>query len=309
MTPSIAPAVLAPAVQLNGPLLNLSIPEEEQNTYIWWAVMCAICAANVAFLFHSRRVSPPRDAHERSMELAATVFVLGCAWRGVFPVQWEIRPHGCLFETPMMLAGGELLDELVAQAVECAIAYQAAQTTARALRAADAPGLARVAARCHWPIVVLARTACWIGCATDNKAFHIVEESTWATCFGLLALCAWASFAFEATRASVATPKDSSPRDFLATVALAFSVYFVFMYRVDVPMYVAQWREDTAARTEYWSFADGLREMVKCDQVTRDFEHWREGVPWMTGYFAVVPYASVLLMRTKLPPGPVARDA
>ena len=78
MTPSIAPAVLAPAVQLNGPLLNLSIPEEEQNTYIWWAVMCAICAANVAFLFHSRRVSPPRDAHERSMQLAATVFVLGC---------------------------------------------------------------------------------------------------------------------------------------------------------------------------------------------------------------------------------------
>ena len=83
----------------------------------------------------------------------------------------------------------------------------------------------------------------------------------------------------------------------------------MFMYRVDVPMYVAQWREDTAARTEYWSFADGLREMVKCDQVTRDFAHWREGVPWMTGYFAVVPYASVLLMRTKLPPGPVARDA
>ena len=49
MTPS-APAVLAPAVQLNGPLLNLSIPEEEQNTYIWWAVMCAICAANVAYV-------------------------------------------------------------------------------------------------------------------------------------------------------------------------------------------------------------------------------------------------------------------
>ena len=37
-------------------------------------------------------------------------------------------------------------------------------------------------------------------------------------------------------------------RIFLATVALAFSVYFVFMYRVDVPMYVAQWRHENVRR-------------------------------------------------------------
>ena len=69
----------------------------------------------------------------------------------------------------------------------------------------------------------------------------------------------------------------------------------------------AQWRNDVALGTKYWTFTDGLRAMITCDWVTRDFAHWREGVPWMTCYFGAVPCVSTLMMRTKLPPGPAAK--
>ena len=57
---------------------------------------------------------------------------------------------------------------------------QVALATERALRLRGQPASAAVARNTYLVIAFVARPCCWAGCATDWKAFHVVEESCWA---------------------------------------------------------------------------------------------------------------------------------
>ena len=62
------------------------------------------------------------------------------------------------------------------------------------------------------------------------------------------------------------------------------AVYVWFMVRIDVPMYLSQWRADEAARVSYEALGAGLRRMARCRDRSDDWAKWREDVTWMTLY-------------------------
>jgi hypothetical protein len=71
--------------------------------------------------------------------------------------------------------------------------------------------------------------------------------------------------------------------------------YIAFMVTIDVPMYLARWRDDLAQGDPYLSVAAGLRELLEHCVVTRDWAMWREDAFWLTLYFTVAVWISIAL--------------
>jgi len=98
------------------------------------------------------------------------------------------------------------------------------------------------------------------------------------------------NYARDALNIAPPTPAEERAARWYMIYSVPVCLFYIhFMVRTDVPMYLAAWRADTAAGVTYNSFAAGLREMVRCDQLTTAFEPWREAIVWQTGYFAIMP--------------------
>lgn len=289
-----------------------------ESTDAWWWTMIGINLTQAGLLITAAVTRPPRDSHERKLLLLACIYLTGCAWRCTFPVLWEVRPHACLFKVDdSMLVGGELVDQAFSQFAESSIAIMLAIKSARALRLNGSPLGAAIASKSFWLIVGLARVCCWYGCSTDNKLFHVIEESSWTLFACVLAGTGFVSLLGSALQPSAeakASPASGSRVEDASASARAYMLfvlpiallYIRFMVMTDVPMYYRAWRDDVAAGTEYPSFVEGLRDLVRCDVVTHNFEAWREAIVWQTGYFGVFPLFCVATFAHRFPLSDVA---
>ena len=75
------------------------------------------------------------------------------------------------------------------------------------------------------------------------------------------------------------------------------TAYIVFMWSVDVPMYLGRHRTDTGIGKAYLSVADGFRDAASRRVVTRRWEDWRPEIPWMSLYFSAGVWISLALVR------------
>ena len=75
------------------------------------------------------------------------------------------------------------------------------------------------------------------------------------------------------------------------------TLYVVFMFTVDVPMYIEQYRHDQDSGVAYWSLSSGLKRMARCQEVSDDWALWKNDSAWMTGYFGLAPAACLALVR------------
>jgi len=135
------------------------------------------------------------------------------------------------------------------------------------------------------PLIVIAECASWYAILSTNYLGHVVENSIWTLCATLLLLC----FFFLWPRST------REQRHFLAAMT-AFAVsYIVFMTTVDVPMYWSRWRMALSAEVPYLPLLKGLADASRACVVSFDINVWREEIPWMTLYFTVAVWVSILL--------------
>lgn len=79
-------------------------------------------------------------------------------------------------------------------------------------------------------------------------------------------------------------------------------LFNAFMALVDVPMYFARYYEDRELEeTPFLYFSEGLIDIMYCHDIVRDFEFWREEVPWMTGYFSGCVWLSLWFAGDNIP--------
>ena len=304
------------------------------STTTWWWSMLGMNATHLVILLTTLAYRPPRDSHERALKLLAVTYWVGCAWRCTFPVLWEVRPHGCLFYVDKGgLIGGELLDQGMSQCAESSIAILFAIKVGRALRANGSPIGAYFACKAWWLIVFCARFFCWYGCSTDNKLWHVFEESSWTAFAIILAIAMVHSLLTTSLPKAASTVLENSPRSvraFLgqpeakavtpkASAATAVTpagdnsavgfmlcalpvalIYINFMVTTDVPMYYNAWIDDTNKGVAYPTFLEGMADLVQCEVVETAFEPWREAIVWQTGYFGVMPLMAVASLAHKI---------
>jgi hypothetical protein len=67
------------------------------------------------------------------------------------------------------------------------------------------------------------------------------------------------------------------------------------MAGVDVPMYFARWQGELGDGQQSLGLFAGLHDVATRWVVTRNIAQWRDEIPWMSLYFSVAVWTSLLL--------------
>ena len=228
----------------------------------------------------------PVDAFARcKIQLAlSAVYVLGCAYRSVFPV-YDI-PRLCLFDTWF---SSVLVGRSVATVAELAFAAQWAVMLNAAAQSTGSV-TARVVARAIMPLIATAEICCWAAVITTSNLGHILENSLWGIS-GALGVAAIIAIiprcAAERRRAMLAW-------------CIAGALYVAFMFTFDVPTYAARWDADRAAGKHYLTLAQGLQDLTH-RHVSYRWDDWKSEVVWMSLYFTAAVWISISLVQARIP--------
>ena len=242
--------------------------------------MCAAAALNaVLWIYSARRLArheadfPPDVYATRRLLLGlAAVYVLGCAFRSVFPM--VDVPRTCLHDT---FISRIFVGRLVATAAELAFALQ----WVILLKEAGAP----LAARLITPLLVAAEGFSWVAVLTRNNLHHAIENSLWT----LSAVVAAAGIA------SLWRHTGGRGRGFIAAALACAGAYVVFMVTYDVPMYLGRWQAGIPVGRDYLGFGAGLEQILERCTVERDWARWRQDAVWLTLYFTTAVWMSIAL--------------
>lgn len=247
---------------------------------LWWGVLCAAAAANLAGWLASfwiyRRNSAPADirASREALLWLSAVYMMGCAFRSILPM--IDVPRICLHETWVSRI---FVGRSVATVAELCFAVQ---WMLLLREASGGRGYARMAARLVVPVIVLAEIASWKAVLTSNYLLHALENSLWA----LAAAIALAGFGSLHGRLSV------PGRRFFYAAAATGGAYLIFMVFIDVPMYLERWSTGVAQATP---LAEGLKSALAACVVEHQWAAWRDDVLWLTLYFTAAVWISIAL--------------
>lgn len=252
---------------------------------VWWLSLCTAAALNVILLIWSARWLKRRAARvpdllaRRGLQLWLSAgYVLGCGFRSVFPM--VDVPRMCLHDTWISRIA---VGRTVATVAELCFAMQ----WALILREAGAGrGVAALAGRLIFPIIVVAEIFSWLAVMTSNYLLHAIENSLWT----LAALLGLAGFLSLRPQAEAGTAR------FLEAACACAGGYVAYMVMVDVPMYVTRWRNDVAGDGSL-PLAEGLRTLVERCIVEPRWEAWQHDVSWLTLYFTLAVWISIALVH------------
>jgi hypothetical protein len=252
--------------------------------WIWF--LRAITVLNVAIwlraavaLQRDRALQGPerRDYRRRQLILSA-LFVGGCAFRSIFP-RADVQ-RICLYDNWLSVV---LIGRAVATLAELAFMTQ----WAFLLGESAGPGqrdAAKIVSRVLVPIIAVAEICSWYAVLSTNYLGNAIEQSIWTFASALVII-------------GLLSRERAARHRFAGIATALIGAYIVFMSTVDVPMYIRRWRADEQSKRPYLSFVDGVRDAGLHRVVTREWEPWREEVPWMSLYFSTGVWVSLWLIR------------
>ena len=258
-------------------------------TLIWWSFLCAVSLLNVvvwaASVAHLRRRAPGLDPDTRALlrlqMLLSAGYVLGCAYRSMFPV-YDVQRLGLVDSW----LSSVIVGLSVATLAEMCFAIQWAlllRTLARDSGSRFALWIAGLVV----PMIALAELCSWHAVLTRSNLGHVIEETLW----GLSAALLVAGFA------RVRPHCAPSVQRVLAGACVIGLAYVAYMFMVDVPMYWARWVQDEAQGRQYLSLAQGLADASQNWVVSHRWADWETEVVWMSLYFSVAVWLSMSLMH------------
>ena len=253
---------------------------------VWWGCLLAVSALNIALLVGLHAAYRGDASSDRNrifaiepLTLLSTVYVLGCAFRSILP-RADVQ-RICLFDTWL---SSVLIGRSVATFAELCFAVQWA-IVLRELAKFTHSDTARNISRIIVPLIAVAECCSWYAVISTNFLGNVLENSLWALTFALIAVALIrlaVSFRGLAQFAVVAT-------------AAGTAGYVLFMTSVDVPMYFARWQAQLADGTRYFGLFSGLHDVATRWIVTHDMTRWHNEIPWMSLYFSVAVWTSLLL--------------
>ena len=261
--------------------LDLSNPVAD-----WWIFLVAVSALNVVLLLclragYRRNLFGARSV-PRSFEpllLLGAVYVLGCAFRSVLP-RADVQ-RICLFDTWL---SSILVGRSVATVAELCFAVQWAivlRELARMTRSDTAMNIATAIV----PMIALAECCSWYAVISTNFLGNVLENTLWTLAFLLIAVAlVRLYFSFRGIAQTA-----------IGAMAAGVVAYVVFMSTVDVPMYFVRWQSELADGVQLLGLFSGLHDLATRWVVTHDIAQWRDEIPWMSLYFSVAVWTSLLL--------------
>jgi hypothetical protein len=253
---------------------------------IWWGCLAVISALNIVLWLELQahvsktaiRTSSGILAIEPLMLLAAA-YVFGCAFRSILP-RADVQ-RICLFDTWL---SSVMVGRSVATVAELCFAAQWA-IVLRELGKITHSDTTKNIANAIVPLIVLAEACSWYAVISTNFFGNVLENSIWTVAFSLIGVALLRLlFSFR-----------GPVRIVIAAAAVGVAGYVVFMSAVDVPMYLARWRADLADGKSLLGLFAGLHDLATRWVVTHYFAPWQNEMAWMSLYFSVAVWASLML--------------
>jgi hypothetical protein len=253
------------------------------NVFIWLASTKAIHAR------HGIGVAHPRDWTTTHLQLLLSAgYVLGCAYRSVFPV-YDVQR---IVMVDSWLSS-VMVGRSVATVAELCFAAQWALFLRSVAQSCGNVQAIRVS-QLIVPLIVVAEAFSWYAVLTTANIGHVMEESIWGLCAALLV----GSFLYLFPRS------ERAIRPLLLAGSVAGVAYVIFMFQVDVPMYWARWVLDEARGHTYFSVAQGIADASGRWVVSHHWQDWESEVVWMSLYFSVAVWLSIGLTQVSSFIGP-----
>ena len=140
-------------------------------------------------------------------------------------------------------------------------------------------------------IIAIAQVCCWIGIISANPLWNALEESIW-TLFGSTKLIIYSYILYLLVNSKRNT-KINHLIGFIPFMMVLMVSYIWFMVTVDVPMYVSRYFNSDG---KYLSFFKGIKELSNCRIVSDSIKDWKEEIPWLTLYFSISVWISILTL-------------
>lgn len=253
---------------------------------IWWSFLLVVSAVNIALLagLHSRFRNNGTTWRSRAFAIEpllflSTTYVLGCAFRSVLP-RADVQ-RICLFDTPL---SSIIVGRSVATVAELCFIVQWA-IVLRELGKLVGSDTAKNIGKVIVPLILLAECCSWYAVITTDYLGNVFENSLWAASFFLIGI-ALARLLPAFRGAAFGT---------IAMAAAGVAVYLVFMATVDVPMYFFRWQAELASGHQSFGLVSGLHDAATRWIVTYNVGPWRHEIPWMSLYFSLGVWTSLVL--------------
>ena len=263
------------------------------NVEFWWNSLCIIATFNIAmwcwsaYAIAGRRgeLRPRTWLIRRTQLLLSGVYVFGCAFRSYFPV-YDI-PRLTLSQSWI---ANVLVGRSVATAAELCFAAQWVLLM-RELHARTGSRIARTTARVVLPMIVVAEFCSWYSVLTTANIGHVLEESLWGVSAALL------------TAALISSLPRIHVRFRLLCYAFVMTAgaYALYMFVVDVPMYWTRWLAQQAQQHNYFTITQGIMDAAQRRVVSHNWHVWQSEVVWMSVYFSVAVWLSIILAHIPAP--------
>ena len=253
---------------------------------LWWSFLVTVSALNIALLVGLRaayRANPFGAANAISaaepLAMLSAVYVFGCAFRSLLPRADVERI--CLFNTWL---SSVLVGRSVATVAELCFAVQWAIFLRELGRIAHSD-TAKNIAKLIVPLIAVAEICSWYAVISTNFLGNVLENSLWTIAFTLVA----------AALIRLAASFQGVVRWIVVLTAAGASGYVLFMVTIDVPMYVQRWHAAMAIGQPVLGLFAGLHDVASRWSVAHDFARWRDEIAWMSLYFSIAVWASLLL--------------
>jgi hypothetical protein len=253
---------------------------------IWWSFLILVSAGNVTLLLglysRFRKISVVRRGDAFVLEpllLLSAAYVFGCAFRSVLP-RADVQ-RICLFDTWL---SSVFVGRSVATIAEVCFVIQWA-IVLRALANVANADTARNISKTFVPLIVLAEGCSWYAVITTNYLGNVLENSLWTATFLLIAIALL----------DLVNRFRGVVQLAIAAAAAGIAGYVVFMCTADVPMYFVRWQSEIASGKNFFGLFSGLHDVATRWVVTRDIARWDGEIAWMSLYFSMAVWASLLL--------------
>src|SRR5262249_3719384 len=213
------------------------------------------------------------------LALLSAVYVFGCAFRSLLPRADVERI--CLFNTWL---SSVLLGRSIATLAELCFAVQWVIILRELGRTAHSDTATHIA-KLILPLVGIAVLCSWYAVISTNFLGNVLENSLWTIAFALVA----------AALIRLAASFHGVVRWIILVTAAGAAGYVLFMVTIDVPMYLQRWQAAAASGHPVLGLLPGLHVLGSRWIVTHDIARWRDEIPWMSLYFSVAVWASLLL--------------
>lgn len=258
-------------------------PQHAAWVALWWRLLTLVSVLNVALWawFAARAIPEASPWSGRRVQAALSAgYTFGCAFRALLP-RADVQ-RICLVDSWLSSVA---VGRSVATVAELCFAAQLALVL-RELSTRGGDRLTNALSAAVLPLLALAELCSWYAVLTTDYLGNTLEQSLWTATGALVTTALF--------RTALSTGGPMRTR--LAALSLTGAGFVSFMSLVDVPMYLARWRQGrgTAARTLHW--LEGLRDASTRWVVTFRWEDWSEEVPWMSLYFSCAVWVSISLI-------------